>query len=352
MFGSVVREKDIIQAYQAVLGRLPENKEVIRDHQKRGSLQAVIKALIESDEFSSKFIIKNPKHDLISAKDILRRHELENRSFSAGYITNFIGVDTNVRFCGWTSEGVESDLPVPGNFHATFTEWAAALRAVDLARQDFTVIELGAGWGCWMVNTAVAAKRRGLTVKAIGVEGDEAHVSYIAQHCAKNGLTPAEFRVERCVAWGGNGFAAFPRSDNANSAYGQEPRFFETAEDVDAFVASSGCNWDVLPAKTLETIAADIARIDLLHIDIQGGESALIKAALPALNDKVAYIVVGTHGRQIEGEIIALLSSNGWILEIEEPCTLPTPLAYGLPYVDGVQGWRNAKLAGAEGRIP
>jgi hypothetical protein len=61
-----------------------------------------------------------------------------------GNIVNFLGVKTNLQYASWATECVE-DLLIPGNFHATEAEWIAVLRAVDLAKNHFTVIELGAG---------------------------------------------------------------------------------------------------------------------------------------------------------------------------------------------------------------
>lgn len=335
---------DVVQCYRSILGREPEGDAVIQEHRRRGSLAAVIHALLGSYEYASRQSLQTPKHDTIDSQSILRRHAVENRQFVPGFITNFIGVETNVRCCGWVNEGVEDSLPVPGNFHATAFEWAAALRAQDLARESFTVIELGAGWGCWMVNTAIPAKRRGLKVLAIGVEGDEDHVGYMERHCVHNGLDPREFRADRSIAWAQSGVAVFPRSEDASAAYGQEPKFFLTREEAQAFINAANAPFDILTAKTLADISADLARVDLLHIDVQGGESDLIKASLPLLHSKVAYIVVGTHGRRIEGEIIAALEGDGWVLEIEEPCTLPKPLTSGLRYIDGVQGWRNPHI--------
>jgi hypothetical protein len=37
-------------------------------------------------------------------------------------------------------------IPIPANWHADIAEWAAALRAVELAEETFTVVELGCGW--------------------------------------------------------------------------------------------------------------------------------------------------------------------------------------------------------------
>jgi hypothetical protein len=69
--------------------------------------------------------------------------------------------------------GTVEGKPYPGNWHADIAEWAAALRAVEQARDGyFRIVELGCGWGCWLVNMGVAARSRGLEVDLIGVEGD------------------------------------------------------------------------------------------------------------------------------------------------------------------------------------
>ncbi|MCW2391898.1 hypothetical protein M2336_000283 [Sphingobium sp. B1D7B] len=341
----IVNKAIVVDLYRSILGRSPESEEVIVEHASKGSVERIARDLLSSPEYIARQTYSFTNHDLIGGGEILARHSKKDRSFRPGYITNFMGVDTDIRYCGWTTERVEDDMPVPGNFHASAVEWAAALRAVDLSRDSFTVIELGAGWGCWMVNTAYAAKRLGRTVLALGVEGDESHVSWIKSHGAINGLTENEVRIDRSVAWGKNGFAIFPRSEDSANSYGQEPRYFPTETEARTFASVEPDAFDVLEAKTLETIAAGLDRVDLLHVDIQGGEAALVRESLDFLGDKVAYIVVGTHGRDIEGDLIMTLRNRGWILEIEEPCTLPLPLhGGGTPYADGLQGWRNPQL--------
>jgi hypothetical protein len=340
--GKRVAKGMVVEAYRGILGRDPESEAVIAEHQVRGTLGAIIEALLASDEFHQKSQLQFPKHDRINALDLLKKYAVGHRHFRSGYITNFIDVYTDVRYCDWTQEGVEPSLPIPGNFHATFTEWAAVLRAIDLARDAFTVIELGAGWGCWMVNSAVAAKHRGLIVKAIGVEGNDTHIDFMKQHSHNNGLTSDEIVIRHAVAWGESGYAAFPKSNDANAAYGQEPRFFKQYEDAVSSIDLT--KFDLLEALSLNDIAPHQSRVDLLHVDIQGGEEFLIRQSRQFVQENVAYLVVGTHGRQIEGKIIDMLCQDGWILEIEEPCTLPLPLEDNVPYIDGLQGWRNPRL--------
>ena len=46
------------------------------------------------------------------------------------------------------THGQVQALPIPANWHADIAEWGAVLRFIDLARKNFTIAELGCGWGC------------------------------------------------------------------------------------------------------------------------------------------------------------------------------------------------------------
>ena len=75
------------------------------------------------------------------------------------------------------------------------------------------------------------------------------------------------------------------------------------------------------------------------------GEADFIKGCLPVCEEKVAYLLVGTHSRQIEGRIIETLQEAGWALEIERPAIFSLQSGRAQITVDGVQGWRNPKLS-------
>jgi hypothetical protein len=235
--------------------------------------------------------------------------------------------------------GEVEGIPIPANWHADVAEWGAALRAVDLARGTFTVIELGCGWGCWMNNTGVAARRAGLNVHLIGVEGDEGHVAFAKMACAANGFEPHQVTLHRGIAAPTGGIALFPRQVQAGEQWGLEPLFAVTEQQRHSAVESG--RYDELPMIALDEVAAPHPRIDLLHIDIQGGESDFIAGCLPVISEKVVYLLIGTHSRQIEGRIMETLLQIGWKLEIERPAIFS--LQAGIPQitVDGVQGWRN-----------
>ncbi len=231
---------------------------------------------------------------------MIRRYENPDRKPRAGHVVNYLGVATDIR---WVPEisgmaGVVEGVPIPGNWHADIAEWAAVIRAVELASRTFTVAELGCGWGCWMNNSAAIAKRRGLKVLALGIEAQPDRLELAKEACATNGLFPAEYRLHLGMA----------------------------------------------TAQTFGAILAGIPRVDLLHFDIQGAERELVHSTLRFLRERVAYLVIGTHSRQIEGSLIEDLMGTGWELEIERPA-IPDPKKPGWESsTDGVQGWRNPAL--------
>jgi hypothetical protein len=95
---------------------------------------------------------------------------------------------------------------------------------------------------------------------------------------------------------------------------------------------------------TLSDVIGHHSRLDLLHLDIQGGEADLVESCLSVLDQHVAYLVIGTHSREIEGRLFAILLGSRWRLEIERPAIIALDSDRPSTTVDGVQGWRNLDL--------
>jgi FkbM family methyltransferase len=282
----------------------------------------------------------------LQAEAIMRRHAVASPQPREGYLVNFLGVAIDPKFFPAILDGRAGQvepIPIPANWHADIAEWAAALRAVELAKKRFTMIELGCGWGCWMNNTGVAARRLGLDVRLIGIEGDPGHIEFAREACAANGFKPEEVELHHGVAGASAGVALFPRQDKAGVTWGLEPLFNPSPEALAAARASG--DFDELPVVGIETLAAGHKRVDLLHVDIQGGEADLIEQSLAFLGKAVAYILIGTHSREIEGRLFTALLAAGWVLEIERPAILAMTGDGPKVTVDGVQGWRNPALS-------
>ena len=71
---------------------------------------------------------------------------------------------------------------------------------------------------------------------------------------------------------------------------------------------------------------------------------APIESCLDTINEKIAYLMIGTHGRGIEERLFETLTQAGWSLEVERPSFFGIRDAKPVLEVDGVQGWRNPAL--------
>lgn len=275
---------------------------------------------------------------------LIRKYALPSVKPDEKYVTNFLGlrIDPKIFPSHLTKiVGKVEDIPIPANWHADISEWGAAFRAVEFAKSTYTMIEVGCGWGCWMNNTGLVAKRRGLDLNLVGVEGDQGHVDFAKETLKLNGFQDSEYKIYRGIAAATNGYAFFPNTESSGAAYGQQPVFCTHLQEIEDLRKSG--KHDELPMIPLEDISKGHPRIDLLHIDIQGGEVDFIQSCLDLLSEKVAYILIGTHSREIEGRLFEILLKPGWLLEIERPAILSLDTLPRIR-VDGVQAWRNLAL--------
>jgi FkbM family methyltransferase len=287
-------------------------------------------------------------HSVFDAVKCILGHTAPVLRSHPDYLTNYLGVLIDPKFFPQLLAGRGGEVegpPIPGNWHADMAEFAAALRAVDLSRGRFTMIELGCGWGCWMNNTGVAARRAGREVHLIGVEADEGHIGFAKEAFAANGFDDSSISLHRGIAASTRGVALFPRQARAGISWGLEPILGATDAQREQAVQSG--DYDELPMLALSDLIGPHERIDFLHIDIQGGEADVVETCLPVLQQKVAYMFIGTHSRQIEGRLFHTLLQGGWRLEIERPGLLKLDVSTPYMWVDGVQGWRNPSLLAA-----
>jgi FkbM family methyltransferase len=249
-----------------------------------------------------------------------------------GFITDFLGVRTSVSFVSGSErfDGEVMGYPVPSCWHASALEHIATLRSVLEAQERLIAVELGAGWGPWLVTAAAAARQRGIAnIHLLGVEADANHVEMMRCHLAENG-----FDVNAEVLLGAvtdcDGTARFPIVDHPSAGWGA------CVDDANAqrFVE--------VPSYRIATLLEKFDTVDFMHLDIQGFEKEAIRASLDALNEKVRRLFIGTHSRQSEIELMEMLFDTNWRLENEQPCILRFPEGRKPDlYVDGCQTWYN-----------
>jgi FkbM family methyltransferase len=277
--------------------------------------------------------------------ETIRNHAEESLVPRDGFLTNFLGTIVKPSYFDKTVVGKEGDvepIPIPGNWHACMSEWGACLRALDLAQSPFTIVELGCGWGCWLNNMAVAARNKGFDYELIGVEGDPHHIDFAKETCQLNGISSKNLELHHGIAAATNGVALFPKQTVIGKNWGLEPIFSASQQQQEEAVHSG--KYTALPMLSLQDVIGTHNTIDLLHLDIQGGERNLIENSLTTLSEKVAYMFVATHSRRNEKSIKSVLRNQHWKLEIERPAIYKMQITGPRLKIDGVQGWRNTQL--------
>jgi FkbM family methyltransferase len=251
--------------------------------------------------------------------------------------------------------------PLPA-INEEYVEWFDLLETVQAASERYVFMELGAGFGRWMVRAVRLAQQwRGLPCDAIAVEAEPDHFRFLLQHCHDNGIDPAAhqcywaaltaeggfvpFYVGRADAWYGQAVAAGP---------GRPPLTVAAKRDLKRR-AVTGCPPDTppdediawVPALTLpDIVTSHGGPIDLIHMDIQGAEQAVIPASLSTLTRFVRRMQIGTHGPEIEATLRTALRAAGWELLRDYACGALVDTEYGtLTFGDGMQSWLNPRLA-------
>jgi FkbM family methyltransferase len=349
---------EVRQAYRLLFDRPPESAEVIEQHASaHADVWSLLRSLMESAEFRGRAADFSPPRTTLDGQALRARFEQPQAPLRAGYLTDFLGLHTRVDFLGPNapSEGRIDSLPVAGDAHCSPAEWIAGLRGVELAGEDFVCVELGAGWGAWMAILSRAARLLGAKrTFAIGCEADEQHCRMLREHLATNGLSPRDYRLFEGAVGPRRGVAIFPQCEDSRDDWGLRPVFCRNEREAEAFVTDPQSHADYrgfqfkcfqrVACFTLADLLEGIKQVDVMHIDIQGGEFELIEQNLELLQHRVGYLAVGTHSRTIEGRLMAALSAADWVLEVEEPCSFDITQPGFPPQVDGVQGWRNKRL--------
>jgi FkbM family methyltransferase len=278
-----------------------------------------------------------------------------------GWDVNFLGVKTRVAFFSLYEQladfsqrrEVFAGQPVPNE---DYFEWVTLLDAVVTAQDSFTMIELGAGWGKWMVS-GIAALRAysGLPYRVVGVESEPTHFKWMEQHLQDNGVDTQQatlvkaavaredgevwFHVGAPADWYGQGITSEP--ERTESTLGA--RVARSVRRRVRGLADRGV--ERVRAVSLRTLLGPLDRIDLIDADIQGAEADVIEPAADLLDAKVRLIYVATHNADNEDRVRRVFNRLGWESVWDYPSGAESDTPWGrILFEDGAQVWRNKSI--------
>lgn len=244
-------------------------------------------------------------------------------------------------------------LPAPPHDEEYF-EWVDLLESVLAAGQSYTMMELGAGYGRWGVRAGRAARKRGIRdVRLIFVEGEPKHAAWLREALTLNDLADCSTLYEKAISYVGEVVPFVVAHETANVGFGQcigwEGEGAETGRTYFGKpVRKTPAGYDQIDVHpiTFEEITAGIAFVDLVDMDLQRAELDLVQNSMDTLNAKVRRVHIGTHAPEIEEVLRTTFTDAGWQKVWDFGCLRINATPYGdIPFVDGVQGWINPRLA-------
>ena len=273
-----------------------------------------------------------------------------------GFSIDFLGIRTRREF---SAGAAIAAMPVHTTGpHEDYFEWIDLVESIMAAKDQYTMMELGAGYGRWAVRAAALSRKlRQLPFQLVAIEAEPRHYRWLQQHMSDNHIPhDARTLIQGVVSDHRDDvlfYVGSPsgESDEPASWYGQA--IIQTYEAVDEARSGNYEGQDVVrlksgwkSVKTRAYILTDILpktdRIDLIDMDLQGEELKVISAAIEALDQRVARLHIGTHSHEIETGLRQLLSQHGWECKADYPCAQTNQTPWGpVQFVDGVQSWVN-----------
>jgi FkbM family methyltransferase len=221
-------------------------------------------------------------------------------------------------------------------------EWVTIAETILMAGDQYVMADLGAGYGRWLVNAALLARRLGRASFVIGVEAEDMHFGWMEEHLADNQISLAERRLFHAPVTGERQDVAFTFG-HSKDWYGQAVLPSREAD----FGRWPNAQVETRRSIVLEDIIGDVPVVDLLDLDIQGMEAEVVTSSIELIGRCVKRLHIGTHSREIEDTLRRLMTVAGWYPRFDYPCATsnyPTPAGPG-NFEDGVQSWINPRFA-------
>ena len=275
---------------------------------------------------------------------------------------DFLGAKVRTEFVtGAVASGAHVTTQYPP-LDEEYFEWIDILESVRAAKGEYTMVELGAGYGRWAVRAACAVRRcrPDLPFHLVAVEAEPKHFQWMKQHFRDNDVDPRKHTLVNAAVGEEAGTAMFyvgsPESGGNVAAdwYGQaltksyeevEKRKFVKYEGFRVIKLKSG--WQAIETEcvVLGSLIGDLKRVDLIDMDVQGAELKVVHSSIDVLDRNTVRMHIGTHDREIEEGLRELFQAHGWECRADYKCLETNETPWGpVEFSDGVQSWLNPRL--------
>lgn len=180
-----------------------------------------------------------------------------------------------------------------------YYEWEDLITSIEKAKGTYRIMDIGAGWGRWLIRAAFICKHLRKQYHLYGVEADKTHYGWMIQHFSDNDIEPQS----HCLLFGAasgskkDGAIRFAR-ENPYTSYGQ------------SIIQPSLLSWRLphafVPAINVAQVIDD-TKFDLLDLDIQGEEYRLLNSLRKVLPN-IKCVHIETHNELVEKQLDELVA--------------------------------------------
>lgn len=251
----------------------------------------------------------------------------------AGFDVDFLGTRHKTAYFTMWPPQPEDRYASPDHppFDEEYFEWIDLLEAIASASGQFTMLELGAGFGRWTARAAAAAQQLGLPYFLTAIEAEPTHFKWLNENLKDNSVSPEHCSLIQAAVTGNDGTVGFQVGDPASS-YGQSIGGATQVKSI-----------------SLSTVLRTQELIDLIDMDVQGAELEILEAATGPLAQKVKRVHVETHSGQLHAGVYRLFRNLRWIPHFlfEGNAADTTPFGR-IDFQGGTQSWLNPVLCGRD----
>jgi len=275
------------------------------------------------------------------------------------FVYDFLGIRTapsfRPHFRPQPAGLIQTAYPTPDY---TYFELVFVLRAVlDAEHRDrFRIMELGAGFGPWLVIAHRAmALSLGRPVDLIGVEMVQRHFLWLQAHLRENGIDPQRHTLVHAAVSDYEGSALYQPEADVAGDFGQQ-MIGRSPGATDGMTEETGSAGSPLapvrvPCVRLRRLLEEQEHIDLLHVDIQGEELRALRSAMPELNRCVRRLIVATHSRRIHHALRRMLVAARWQRCYDFRLRTRARTEFGdIQFLDGMLAFENTAAFERSGR--